>query len=152
MDIKASPNSPEEFFEDTLMYYMEDNDRRNRSGVSGCKYSPITTGNKKSEGCAIGRYLDPKNALLIDKAEPDNIGIKNLLEKYPQYIPEWMKSFAQDFLTEIQELHDESFNWSIEDGLTWMGLQEVKKIIRKFNLNLSDKFKEYVFSRTGQSL
>jgi hypothetical protein len=150
--MKEAPKSVEEFFEDTLMYYMEDPERRNYSGIVGCKYSPETTKNENSEGCAIGRYLDPEHAKIIDQKNPDNIGIKNLIEVYPQYIPEWMKSFDVHFLKQVQDLHDESFNWSVNKGLTFTGICKVQEITKNFNLNLSDKIKEYVYSRTNRTL
>jgi hypothetical protein len=149
--MKENPNSIEEFFEETVMYYMENIKRRNVCS-EGCKYSPKSTKNKISEGCAIGRYLVPEHALEVDKKEPDNISVKTLLKKYPQYIPDWMKSFDVLFLTRVQTFHDDGYYWDGNNGLDSKGILEIKSIRDRFNLNLSDNFKQYVFSRTGSSL
>lgn len=50
----------------TVEYYSEDVTRRCYKRGKGCQYSPETIGHKNSDGCAIGRLLDPKLKQTLD--------------------------------------------------------------------------------------
>lgn len=135
-----------ELLEDTIKYYSENTDRRCIS-KKGCYYSPITV-NKVgiSEGCAIGRHLDKDFALEIDKMDSDenflgDSGITSVMyimlkdDENKSKFPDWMLTMNQDFLTEIQALHDDNLYWD-KNGLTQEGFEYVKQIKNKLAKNL----------------
>ena len=118
-----------EFLEDTIKYYSEDTSRRCLDG-GFCLYSPINACNNNSEGCAIGRHLTPKLQLLLDKTENNSsVGNGKVFKK----LPKWMRELGQDFLSDMQELHDEEYNWD-EGGLTELGKERVQEIKSEYNL------------------
>lgn len=97
----------EEFLLDTIKYYSEDTSRRNVS-EKYCKYYPTHPGTK---GCAIGRFLDEETAKLFDTYA--NPGIDNFY-RFPQHksrLPEWMQAMPMTFVSDVQSLHDDSYNW-----------------------------------------
>ena len=96
-------------------------------------YSPKTLGVKNSDGCAIGRFLDPEIAYQID-AENNGISIKLLLNMDYE-LPEWIKNMDSDFLQSVQDLHDTDSYWE-KRGLSYLGKQIVNAMIINHNLNV----------------
>jgi len=90
-----------------------------------CKYSPV---HDKTEGCAIGRWLDLDDAIILDEISGSVITLFS-------YLPNWMQSLGKGFLKKVQEVHDSSFYWN-KNGLSEKGKEEVSKIIKRFKLNL----------------
>lgn len=120
----------QEFLYDTVHHY----NLNNRCVTSTkCTYSPITIGKENSEGCAIGRYLDPELALQIDKEKSDsNAGIHHIIDMYP--FPDWMKKLDIEFLRKLQGLHDADSYWT-ETGLSKSGKHYVRSMCETFNLD-----------------
>ena len=120
----------QEFLYDTIHHYNLDN----RCVTSArCTYSPITIGKENSEGCAIGRWIDPELALQIDKERVDsNASIHQIINLYP--FPDWMKKLDIEFLKELQGLHDANSSWK-ETGLSEHGKRYVRYICETFNLD-----------------
>ena len=120
----------QEFLFDTVHHYNSGN---RCVTDSMCAYSPITVGKENSEGCAIGRYLDPELALQIDKeVSGKDSGIRNIFGKYP--LPEWMTTLGVDFLMQIQRLHDYGNYWYSE-GLSQQGKRYVQHMCKNWNLD-----------------
>ncbi len=86
----------EELLQDAINYYWIRPERRCVNADGYCQYKSSET----SEGCAIGRLLDPEVAetLNSDAGVYDN-GVWNNL-------PAWLKDMGQDFLHDMQRLHD----------------------------------------------
>lgn len=121
----------QELLYDTVHHYNSGNRCKSLNGTY-C-YSPISAQMQGfSEGCAIGRYLDPELAYKIDKevSEKDS-SIRNIFGKYP--LPDWMTALGVDFLMEIQDLHDYGNYWYSE-GLSEEGKKQVRRICKDFNL------------------
>lgn len=121
----------EEFLIDTINHYNSTN--RCESSDRACKYSPITIDKKETEGCAIGRHLDPDLAYQIDKElERKNNAIENVMDRYS--LPEWMIQLGKDFLSRVQLLHDYTSNWDTQ-GLSERGWDKVKSICYDFDID-----------------
>lgn len=83
---------------DTIAYFWGRPERQCVSGGS-CQYSATET----SEGCAIGRLLNPELAASLSQ----NVGVIN--DKVFDKLPLWLQAFGQDFLTILQDLHDTNY-------------------------------------------
>lgn len=129
--------SPTEFLIDTIKHYNSEN---RCFGKHYCTYSPLSSGKEgKSEGCAIGRHLDPEVAYQIDKDHRTSSGeyacasiSKKMMNNYP--FPDWMKAMEESFLSNMQELHDYMGHWD-EKGISDFGWVAVKRICDEHNLN-----------------
>lgn len=120
----------QEFLYDTIHHYNSEN---RCVKEDQCAYSPLTVGKSNSEGCAIGRYLDPELAYQIDKDRKElNASIGRVSELYP--LPGWMKQLDIALLTEVQNLHDEEMYWN-STGLSEYGKTVVQRICNDFNLD-----------------
>ena len=87
----------EEVLQDAIDYYWGKPERKCVDDTKGnCQYMPSTT----SEGCAIGRLL-PED--IVDKLPPD-AGVYD--ERVWTHLPEWLKAMGQEFLKDLQVLHD----------------------------------------------
>lgn len=120
----------QEFLYDTVHHY----NLNNRCVTTAkCTYSPITIGKENSEGCAIGRWIDPELAFRIDKEKSDNnSGIHQIIDLYP--FPDWMKKLDTNFLRQLQGLHDTDSYWT-ETGLSKSGKHYVRYICEFFSLD-----------------
>lgn len=111
-----------QFLNDTKKHF-----NKNNLGVAEngwCKYS---------EGCAIGRHLDKNLAIDLD-SHGDILNIKlNHLEYY-DLIPKSLKELGIEFLKDIQELHDCTFNWNYS-GLSESGQIHYDYIKHKIERN-----------------
>lgn len=136
--------SPTEFLIDTIKHYNSEN---RCAGECWCTYSPISSEKEGfSEGCAIGRHLDPEIAYQIDKDNRTESGEYNnssvsikMMHKYP--FPDWMIEMNIDFLIAVQHLHDDARYWN-NDGISDIGWLYVKIICTDNNLDF-----EYIKSQ-----
>lgn len=115
-----------QLLDETIAYYSKGNKRCASS--MGCRYSGKTVG-IKTQGCAVGRLLKPALRIELDK----NSGIvtySRIWEKLPKNI----QSYGQDFLRQLQMLHDDASFWGIK-GLSSGGEFFVKELRQKINNN-----------------
>lgn len=121
-----------EVLEDTIKYYSEDSEARRCSSTSSqCYYSPEKANKPESDGCAIGRLLEPELRIELDKLPPSSIN-----EKIFSQLPDNIKILGVRFLSRLQKLHDESGNWN-KNGLTFVGgmrANDIKMDIAKGNI------------------
>lgn len=128
----------EAFLLDGLEYYSVDPGKRRclnstiAVGSNRCKYSPKSIDLSTSEGCMIGRKLEPALALEWDKIY-NAMGIISIPEKT---IPCWMLSLGRLFLSSCQDLHDCSGNWT-ETGLSSEGAQKLFHLIKDHHLDIT---------------
>lgn len=81
---------------DAIAYYWGKPERLCVNEHGYCQYHPSDT----SEGCAIGRLL-PED--IVDKL-PSDSGVYDV--KVWDYLPDWLKNMGQEFLKDLQILHD----------------------------------------------
>lgn len=98
---------------------------------SKCLYHPPAD-KPKSIGCAIGMYIDWEDAKKLDEYLFGSI--KYTIDS-PR-IPNWMKALPIEFLSSIQDFHDED-RYFTQKGLSEEGIAFVKNICDKFSLNFS---------------
>lgn len=124
MNLQASRSK---FLEETIEHFTNNPRavtlRYNDLGNSNyCTYSP----QNGSKGCAIGRHI-PNKMLCQDL---DNLPVSGVnCDVVFEQLPEWLRSLGQDFLWDVQQLHDTNSNWN--NGLTPLGLEFVSKIRAK---------------------
>lgn len=121
--------SPERFLAETIMYYSVNPTERRSIHKGACYYS---SRHPKSEGCAIGRYLEPSLANAFDSGFPSSIA--GLFYQHKNLLPKWMQDSDVDFLSSVQKLHDISSYWT-DGGLSDKGKEHVDKIIRLYQLS-----------------
>lgn len=130
----------EEFLLDEIEYYSSNVKKRCINSI-GCFYSSTNVGNSDiSEGCAIGRHLEPELRKKIDEQfslsdilpAGESSSVRN--DVIFNQLPEWMKELGQDFLVKCQRLHDLSTYWD-ESGLSPEGKSQLFKIIELFKLD-----------------
>lgn len=118
-----------EFLEDTIAYYSEDVNRRCIKGTK-CLYSPLNADKKGiSKGCAIGRHLDEELQLTLDDADYTAVDGDEVFDS----LPTWMQDLGQDFLYDVQRLHDLKNYWS-DKGLSSDGLKFVEITKQKYDI------------------
>ena len=94
------------------------------SGADGqCKYIRVRGG--KVLGCAVGRLIEDKQLCRKLDRLPD-AGVSN--EEAFSLLPENIQYLGQDFLVELQKLHDTSEYWDEENKLTKDGRWAVGRI------------------------
>lgn len=125
-----------EFLLDMLKYYCEDPSRRCISPTNLCKYHPSTINHLTSEGCAIGRHLSKELAIELDNEELTDV--MSIFDK----LPSELQKLGDDFLQNVQELHDVVRNWN-ETGLTDYGRIQLRKIIKNYGFQ-KDLFTTYL--------
>lgn len=95
---------------DTINYF--DSSKLNIENGYECKYYPV---NKSKEGCAIGRLIEDKK--LCEELDSEKLtDVGTIFNKLPNNL----KELGEDFLIDLQNLHDRSNNWG-EDGLSEIG-------------------------------
>lgn len=107
------------FLDDTAQHYNSAN--RSEGEASYCSYHPA---HEKTQGCAIGRWLDRDNPIIVGKwaAEVSATRVQRNL-------PKWMAEMGIVFLARVQMLHDSDKNWDAL-GLTENGRKEYELIKR----------------------
>ena len=96
----------EEFLMDTVNYYSANPAERRCINEDGsCCYAPV--GDSKSEGCAIGRHL-PR--ALAKKLDANYMGTVWRINTW-NMLPRELQSLGQEFLRDIQNLHDNALSW-----------------------------------------
>ncbi len=118
----------EEFLKDTIEFFTLDN-RGFDPDTNNCNYHCID-GNK----CAIGRYMTVEMA---DKSDYQNWDIDDIIQE--KLLPKNVIDLGNNFLHDIQSLHDTESNWN-DEGLSEEGKRNVDGIIYDFKL---DKNKVY---------
>lgn len=88
-------NTREEVLQEAINYYWGKPERRCVDLEDKCVYHPSNT----SDGCAIGRYIDPEIACNLPSAR---VGNAQVLE----VTPVWLKDMGVDFLEALQHAHD----------------------------------------------
>jgi len=143
-------SSREAFLLDALDYYTVDPDaRRCKNEASNtCVYSPFTIGKISSEGCLIGRNLEPQLAKRIDE-EQGECGVQDAIVRYRDLIPKELIALDSrgagslfTFLERCQSLHDSSPNWC-PTGLSPEGRNYLHSIVSQFDLDKS-QFSKYL--------
>lgn len=88
----------------------------------------------KFGGCAIGIHVPIDVRKKLDQVEPEEeVGMSILNDEIFSMIPMKMQKLGQNFLSEIQSLHDIKMNWN-ENGLTEFGKNNVQIIKQSFEL------------------
>ncbi len=122
---------------DTLNYYSEDYSNRRCIDKNGnCCYFPTTP---FSEGCAIGRVI-PK--ALAKQLSIENDNIRSIIQEKRFNLPKWLINMGEDFLFNLQWLHDRKSNWN-DKGLSCNGVDQLKKIIDTYQLP-KHRFNKYL--------
>jgi hypothetical protein len=120
----------QEYLEDTIKYYSK-NPKKLRCEVNGvCQYGSDEPG---VVGCAIGRKLRKADRERLDNGDPNGIGIDSVLKHYPKLLPAWMRKMSENFLCNLQRLHDKGRLWD-DVGLSDEGYDYVKSIFSKYDL------------------
>lgn len=111
-----------EFLNETAEFYNLDN----RCEVDGiCKYHI-----DGKMGCAIGRKVtDLELKKKFDTYTNTGVDNKDIFNALPQEL----KELGQSFLSHMQDLHDDDFNWDVK-GLTKSGQKSVQRIKDVFGL------------------
>tara|TARA_R110000822_G_scaffold27129_1_gene81255 strand:+ start:572 stop:976 length:405 start_codon:yes stop_codon:yes gene_type:complete len=100
-----------------------------------CSYLHSSNG-----GCAIGVAVTKSTAIKLEITN-SCITYKSMLK----ILPKRLSSMGSDFLSDVQEIHDNEDNWWNyctakigENGLIWNdeGVGEIKKVIEKYKLDL----------------
>lgn len=107
--------------EDTIEYYK--NKGMRCTDDNSCRYSSKTV-NKEGEGCAVGRLLTPEQRYEIDGVclhGSHSSSISDLMRNV--YLPKELLSdeiyeLGEDFLSELQLLHDSESNWDDRDSVS----------------------------------
>jgi hypothetical protein len=116
----------QELLNNTIAFYSEDVTRRAfDEGAGVCMYHTADGRN-----CAIGRELkNPSTFGVATDSVDEGVGSLALMIE----LPKRLSSMGEDFLTDIQMLHDTEFYWG-RDGLTLGGEGKVNSICIKYNL------------------
>jgi hypothetical protein len=139
--------SKEAFLLDTLEHYSEFD--RCKNDKSGCYYSPERLkkeggyDDSNTKGCAIGRHLTPElqmelDNLLLSKFLGTGVSTNDVFDK----LPEDMKGLGQDFLRDVQDIHDDDRYWSGR-SISDIGIVRLGGLIRTFKLDVT-KFTKYL--------
>lgn len=137
---KFSKMTSEEILLDMLEFYTNDPTQRCVDEGGGCYYSDVFVCHK-SEGCAIGRMLDPELSKRLDNLY-NTSSIKSIISLHSDLLPKWLLEHDEGFLTYVQTLHDNSRNWT-SFGLSEEGKSFVRKIIFECDFNV-ETFKEFI--------
>lgn len=118
----------ESFLNATIEYYGKDPSKfRCLDDYLGCRYRPIE--NTETKGCAIGRYLNCDTQISLDAIGAiDDV----YLDSKENLLPEWMRDLGENFLMDVQTLHDTNAYWN-DSGLSSKGkdwANHIKKRIK----------------------
>ena len=111
-----------DFLEDTVKYYSEDTTRRSYCEGEGRCYYKLVEGDTVKK-CAVGRFLIDKFYL----KEVEGKNTKVLFRDLPNALPPILVELGYNFLSYVQNLHDEGSNWSSK-GLNRIGEDRVETL------------------------
>ena len=118
---------------ENLEYFISKSSRRCISPNGLCKYHGKTLG-IKTKGCFIGALLPAKTREILD-IEHENEDIIDIIKfKKPTFKLPKMITQNQSLMRTFQELHDDNIYWD-KRGLSTYGVNELKSIIRNYNLD-----------------
>lgn len=107
------------------------NPKQTRSGNSDrCLYNPPKD-KPLSAGCAIGMYLTVEVAQKLDQITYNSI-IRIMKSEKKCLLPFWMQKMDLRFLSDIQSLHDQNYNFDL-NGFSNVGLISIKDICKDYN-------------------
>lgn len=109
-----------EFLEETVKFYSEDTSRRSIT-ADGCLYKNPENDNK----CAIGRHI-PKELYSKSFENKTFASLPSKIRRLPIF-----KNLGEDFLAEIQYLHDADPCWD-KKGISKTGKNFVNIIKEKY--------------------
>ncbi len=121
---------------DVVEHFSSNPTELRSKSLKGCFYNPQPN-KPKSIGCAISMYISSKNAIYLDDhcgsidsafdgGYTDNLTLHSKL-------PKWIQKMDVNFLSEIQNLHDDNVYWT-NKTISKESKQKVKKIIKQFQL------------------
>lgn len=129
----------QQMLQDVVTHFSENPEElRSVNNKGGGLYNPPKE-KPKSIGCAIGMYINIKNAKKLDVGTVTSINCIIGDEK-EKLLPKWMLKIDKEFLGNLQRLHDGGEYWTKED-ISDSGKKEVKRICKEFSLNYP-KFKK----------
>lgn len=131
----------EAFLLDMLEYYCVNPVERRCASRGTCKYSPKSLQLTTSEGCAIGRKLDPDIAFKIDEDQWD-INVSSLIREAHYKLPAYMNLENKGFFESCQYLHDMRDFWDSR-GLSNRGKIQVESMILDNALDIT-KFEKFL--------
>jgi hypothetical protein len=116
----------QELLDNTVAFYSEDVTRRAFDKEKGqCMYHT-----EDGRNCAIGRELRYPENFGVKEGMPDaGIGENDLFDS----LPKRLRSMGQDFLSDIQHLHDHKSYWG-DNELSMAGESFVAQLYVKYNL------------------
>ena len=136
-----------ELLNETVEYYSANPERRCVT-QSACYYSSEKAGKPGlSEGCAIGRKLDPQTRLIFDSQGIGGIGRVFKRTDLFEMLPESIKIMEERFLVMLQSLHDNDQFWT-KTSISEKGTDEVERI--KDYLKTADKIKANLNGKDGK--
>ena len=115
-----------ELLDNTIARYNIANRARNGSG---CSYIIMADGVKNKGGrCAIGAEVSKDTAIALEET-----GASVAEDATFVLLPPRLKRLGQEFLEQVQLLHDVDENWNTR-GLSKIGREEVRNIREDYNL------------------
>ena len=124
MENKTIEQQRKEYLDAKVAYYSEDVNRRATNSAGGCEY--LTDDGRK---CAIGLDMIETHPSYNNAIGCNNVN--DLLEKYPNILPQEVKNLGVSFLFSIQNLHDGASYWN-DSGLSISGEYIYNEIIREY--------------------
>lgn len=126
--MKILQEKRKEFLDDTVAHFSV-NVRATASielesgrSITACKYSHDYNG-----GCAIGRKISKKLASELDNIDDSGVTENHIFVK----LPKELRELGQNFLTDIQGLHDFTGYWD-EEGLNEAGIFAYNRIVKNY--------------------
>ena len=122
--MKSIEQQRKEYLDAKVAYYLEDVKRRAVDNTGSCLY--LTKDGRK---CAIGLDMIETHPSYNNAIECGNVN--DLLEKYPNILPQEVKDLGVEFLRCVQILHDSMYNWN-NYGLSYNGFSNYNSIVNNY--------------------
>jgi len=133
-----------------VRYYSQDPSKRSVTFGGGCYYSGSNAGKPDSEGCMIGRMLNPQEREYVDYffKGADSSDVATLMQCAIDGIIDLDHQFLFDeenkyVLTRFQELHDNNNFWT-DKGLSFEGVKCLKGILDSYPQLDRSLFEEFI--------
>ena len=123
----------QQMLQDVVTHFSENPKELRSIDNNKCLYNPPAN-KPNSIGCALGMYINTKNAKKLDTCEGSAIWNIWKKEKNKKLLPKWMQKIDIGFLTKLQNLHDCNNNWT-DDNITKEGKSFVKGMCKAFKLD-----------------